>query len=148
MRAIVYEKYGPPEVLQLKEVATPTPKDEEVRIRVHAAAVNTGDCEMRRGQVPNLIWILVRVFFGIFRPRKTILGAYFAGEIESVGEKASGFEVGDQVFAASGARFGAYAEYICLPTSCPVAPKPPLPSPSDHSKVAEPASPPNRMVIV
>ncbi len=124
MKAIVYEEYGPPEVLQLREVAKPTPKDNEVLIRIRAVTVNTGDCEMRRPEIPNTIWFLVRLFFGFRKPRKQILGAYLAGEIEAVGKDVEQLQVKDQVFAASGARFSAYAEYICLPSSSTIAAKP------------------------
>jgi NADPH:quinone reductase-like Zn-dependent oxidoreductase len=124
MKAVVYEEYGPPEVLQLREVEKPTPADDEVLIRIAAVTVNTGDCEMRRPDIPNMIWFLIRLMFGLRKPRKQILGAYFAGEIEAVGKNVEQFHVGDQVFAASGPRFGAYAEYICLPTTFPIAVKP------------------------
>ncbi len=124
MKAVVYKEYGPPEVLQFREVEKPTPKDIEVLIRIGSVAVNTGDCEMRRPEIPNMIWFLIRLFFGLRKPRKQILGAYFAGEIEAVGKDVKQFQVGDQVFAASGARFGAYAEYICLPSTYTIAAKP------------------------
>ena len=124
MKAIVYTKYGPPDVLELKEVDKPVPKDNEVLIRICAATVNKGDCEMRRPEIPNLIWLIVRMFFGLTKPRKQILGAYLAGEIEEVGKDVERLNEGDQVFAASGARFGAYAEYICLPSTYAIAPKP------------------------
>ncbi len=124
MKAVVYEEYGPPEVLQLREVETPTPRDDEVLIRIGAVTVNTGDCELRRPEIPNTIWFLIRLFFGFRKPRKRILGAYFAGEIEAVGKDVEQFKVRDQVFAGSGPRFGAYAEYICLPGSHPIAAKP------------------------
>ena len=124
MKAIVYEEYGPPEVLQLREVEKPTPKDDEVLIRIGATTVNTGDCEMRRREIPNMIWFLVRLFFGLRKPKKRILGAYFAGEIEAVGKDIELFQVKDRVIAASGPRFGAYAEYISLPGSSTIAAKP------------------------
>jgi NADPH:quinone reductase-like Zn-dependent oxidoreductase len=124
LKAIVYEEYGPPEVLQLREVEKPTPKDDEVLIRIGATTVNTGDCEMRRREIPNMIWFLVRVFFGLRKPKKRILGAYFAGEIEAVGKDVELFQAKDRVFAASGPRFGAYAEYICIPGSSTIAAKP------------------------
>ncbi len=124
MKAVVYEEYGPPEVLQLRELETPTPRDDEVLIRIGAVTVNTGDCELRRPEIPNTIWFLIRLFFGFRKPRKRILGAYFAGEIEAVGRDVEQFQVRDRVFAGSGPRFGAYAEYICLPGSHPIAAKP------------------------
>ncbi len=124
MKAIIYEQYGPPEVLQLREVEKPTPNDHEVLIRIGAVTVNMGDCEMRRREIPNMIWFLIRLFFGLRKPRKRILGAYFAGEIETVGKGVERFQAGDQVYAASGARFGGYAEYICLPGTATIAARP------------------------
>ncbi|MDH3216350.1 MAG: NAD(P)-dependent alcohol dehydrogenase [Candidatus Krumholzibacteria bacterium] len=124
MKAIVYTEYGPPDVLQLKEVEKPTPKDNEVLIKVHAATVTKGDCEIRSPKMPNLIWLIMRLFFGLTRPRKQILGQALAGEIETVGKNVTSFKKGDQVFASTGARFGAYAEYICLPATYAIATKP------------------------
>ncbi len=124
MRAIVATKYGPPDVLQLKEVEKPTAKDNEVLIRIHAATVTKGDCEIRSPKIPNLIWLIVRLFFGLTKPRKQILGQELAGEIEAVGKNVTLFKKGDQVFASTGARFGAYAEYTCLPATYAIAIKP------------------------
>jgi len=124
MKAVIYEEYGPPEVLQFREVDKPSPKNDEVLIRIAAATVNTGDCEMRRLEIPNAIWFLIRLFFGLRKPRKRILGAYLSGEIEAVGREAERFRVGDQVVASTGVRFGAYAEYICLPADSSIATKP------------------------
>jgi NADPH:quinone reductase-like Zn-dependent oxidoreductase len=106
------------------EVEKPTPGDDEVLIRIRAATLNTGDCEMRRTEISNSIWFILRLFFGFRTPRKQILGAYLAGEIEAVGKKVEHLQEGDQVFAASGLRFGAYAEFICLPGTYPIAAKP------------------------
>lgn len=117
MKAIVYTKYGPPDVLQLKEVEKPIPKINEVVLKIHASAVTMGDCEMRSPKIPNLTWFIVRLFFGLRKPRKTILGSYLAGEIESVGEEVKSFKKGDRLFGIS-TRFGSHAEYICLLDTC------------------------------
>ena len=116
MKAIVWTKYGPPEALQLREVEKPTPRDNEVLIKVHAATVTFGDCEVRRLKLPLLISIPIRIYAGLIKPKRiTILGQELAGEIESVGRQVTRFKKGDPVFAATFFRFGAYAEYACLP---------------------------------
>jgi len=116
MKAIVWTKYGPPHVLQLREVERPTPKDNEALIKVHAATVTFGDCEVRRLKLPLLISIPIRIYAGLVKPKRiTILGQELAGEIEAVGREVTRFKKGDPVFAATFFRFGAYAEYACLP---------------------------------
>ena len=117
MKAIVWTEYGPPEVLQLKEVETPTPKDKEVLVRIYATTVTAGDCEQRSLTLPILHRLLMRAYVGLKRPKRiTILGMDVAGEIEAVGKDVKLFQAGDQVFAATGfVGMGANAEYICLP---------------------------------
>ena len=124
MKAIVYTKYGPPDVLQLKEVAKPTPKDNEVLIKIHATTVTSGDWRARSLDVPFGFGLISRLVFGISGPRQPILGTELAGEVESVGKNVSKFTVGDQVFAFSGARMGCHAEYKCMPEDGAVALKP------------------------
>src|SRR6056297_2442342 len=124
MKAVVYERYGPPEVLQLQEVEKPTPKNNEVLIKTHATTVTSGDCRVRSLNVPVGFGFISRLAFGLLRPRHRILGLEMAGEIESVGNDASQFKVGDQVFALSDTAMGCYAEYKCMPEGGAVALKP------------------------
>lgn len=116
MKAIVWTKYGPPDVLQLKEVEKPVPKEDEVLVKIHATTVTAGDCEMRRLELPLFLSFPMRFYTGLRKPNRiTILGQELAGEIEAVGKKVNQFKPGDQVFAAPGFQLGAYAEYICIP---------------------------------
>ena len=125
MKAIVCTKYGPPDVLQLKEVEKPVPRDDEVLIKIHAATATGGDCEIRSFKIPILFWIFLRVKMGIRKPRRnTILGQELAGEIEAVGKDVKRFKKGDPIFGTPGMGFGAYAEYICLPERQMLAIKP------------------------
>src|SRR5712692_4612131 len=124
MKAIVCTKYGPPDVLQLKEIEKPSPKDNEVLIRVHAATVLAGDCGLRGLKLPLLWKLIVRIGFGFRAPRQKILGQELAGEVESVGKDVKLFKNGDQVFAFTGLRLGAYAEYDRLPETGLMAVKP------------------------
>jgi NADPH:quinone reductase-like Zn-dependent oxidoreductase len=115
MKAILCTKYGPPEVLKLKEVETPTPKDDEVRIRIHASAVTASDCIIRGFNAPPILWIPMGIAVGFTRPRQPILGIVFAGELESVGRGVKKFTEGDAVFGWDlFPGFGSYAEYKCL----------------------------------
>jgi NADPH:quinone reductase-like Zn-dependent oxidoreductase len=120
MRAAVYDSYGPPDVLEVKEVVKPTPGDKEVLVRVHATTVCAADWRLRKADP-----FLVRFMNGLWRPTRVhILGMEFAGEVESVGGAVSRFSPGDQVFGGAGFKFGAHAEYICLSQDALLAAKP------------------------
>jgi len=129
MKAIVFTEYGTPDVLKIKEVAKPTPKENEILVKVHATPVNYGDLTARnfansQFNMPALLFLPARMAFGWNKPKINILGSELAGEVESVGKDVTKFKAGDQVFAYLGMNMGANAEYICLPESGTVALKP------------------------
>lgn len=125
LKAITYSEYGPPVVLQLKEVEKPVPKEDEVLIRVHAVEATKSDCEMRSFKFAvKWFWLPLRIAFGVRKPRRKILGGYFSGVIETLGKDVTEFATGDQVFGAAGLKLGAYAEYVALPASYTIVAKP------------------------
>ncbi len=116
MKAVVWTDYGPPEVLQLKEVEKPDPREDELLVRIFASTVTAGDCEQRSLKMPFWYRIPMRAYIGFRKPeRLTILGMDFAGEIEAAGKNVKLYQAGDKVFGSSGIKFGTNAEYICLP---------------------------------
>jgi NADPH:quinone reductase-like Zn-dependent oxidoreductase len=120
MRAVVFDRYGPPDVQRLENVERPVPREDEVLVKIHATTVTRTDCGVRAGKP-----FLIRVFFGLRRPKQRILGTELAGEVEAVGAAVREFAVGDHVFGStSGFRSGAHAEFICIPESGPLAHKP------------------------
>ena len=120
MRAVLYTRYGSPDVLRLGDVERPTPNDDEVLIKIHATTVNRTDCGFRTAKP-----FIVRFFSGLWRPNKHILGTELAGEIEAVGAAVTQFAVGDHVFGVNADRFGAHAEFVCMPEDAALARKPP-----------------------
>lgn len=125
MKTVVYERYGPPEVLQFRRVSQPVPGDNEVLVRVCATSVTIGDTRMRSFTVPRALWLFARLYLGIRGPRRPVLGMELAGDIEAVGRRVTRFSVGDQVFASTfDVNFGGYAEYKCLPENGTLALKP------------------------
>jgi NADPH:quinone reductase-like Zn-dependent oxidoreductase len=126
MRAVVYDRYGPPDVLRLADVARPVPKNDEVLIQVHATTVNRTDCAIRGGEdfITRLGYSFITTgspFKALRRPQTKILGYELAGEVAAVGEAVSEFAVGDEVFGANVVKFGAYAEFVCMRQSAPLA---------------------------
>jgi NADPH:quinone reductase-like Zn-dependent oxidoreductase len=119
MKAIIYEKYGAPEVLQLVNIGKPSPKENEVLIRIHATSVSSGDVRMRKANP-----FIVRFMLGLRRPVIKVLGFAFAGEVQAMGKNVTRFKIGDKVYGTSFKKFGTYAEYICLPENAMISPKP------------------------
>ena len=116
MKAVVYEKYGLPNVLKLTEVKKPQPKDAELLVKIHATTVTSGDVRLRASDFPFLFWLPARLLFGFFKPKKNILGHEFAGTVEEIGRNITKFKLGEKVFGTTTMlKKGAYAEYICLP---------------------------------
>jgi NADPH:quinone reductase-like Zn-dependent oxidoreductase len=136
MKAIVFKEYGPPDVLHVKEVEKPVPKHNEVLIRIRATTVSAADCEIRRFDFPGWIWLPLRLWFGLRRPRIPVLGQELAGEIEETGKDVRSFKKSDRVFATTGMRLGAYAEYICLPETSEVGAIAMMPSNISYEEAA------------
>lgn len=125
MKAVVYTQYGPPEVLHLTELPKPAPKDNAVLIKVYATTVHVGDTRMRSFTVPRGMWLFARLYLGMFRPKRNVLGMELAGDVEAVGKNVTRFKQGDAVFASTvGVNFGGYAEYKCMPEDGMLALKP------------------------
>ena len=124
MKAVLCTAYGPPEVLQLRELSRPEPKPHEILIKVRATSVTMADFRLRSFTVPSAAWLPARLVLGIRKPRKPILGTELAGDVVAVGSAVTKYRPGDQVFAATLDRFGAYAQYCCLPENHPIALKP------------------------
>jgi NADPH:quinone reductase-like Zn-dependent oxidoreductase len=120
MKAIIYTKYGPPEVVQIKEVEKPIPKDNEVLIKIFATTVNRTDCGFRKPEYP----VIIRLVNGLFKPKKKILGSELAGVVEEVGKNVKQFKKGDEVFGLTANYFGAHAEYVCVSEDGAIAAKP------------------------
>lgn len=124
MKAATFDRFGPPDVVSLKEVLKPAPKAGEVRIRVHATTVTTGDWRIRSQIVPRGFGFLSKLVFGFNAPRKKILGTEFSGTVDEMGSKVTGFKVGDAVSASVGMAMGAHAEYVCISEKGAIVPKP------------------------
>src|SRR5437667_1697165 len=124
MKAIVCTHYGPPEVLERKEVAKPAPKDNEILVKVSATTVTAGDSRVRSFTVPPSFWLPARITLGLRKPKKAILGMVLAGEVESVGKEVKRFKNGDQVYAYDITRLSTYAEYTCVSENSALAFKP------------------------
>ncbi|MCP9838092.1 NAD(P)-dependent alcohol dehydrogenase [Cyanobium sp. N.Huapi 1H5] len=125
MKAVLAERYGPPEVLQIREIATPTPKADEILIRIHATTVTSADWRLRSQTVPPGFGLIMRLVFGLRKLRQPILGSELAGVVAAIGRDVTRFQVGQRVFAFSDMRLGCHAEYLCLPQDAMVVATPP-----------------------
>ncbi len=125
MKAVLAERYGPPEVLQIREIATPTPKAGEILIRIHATTVTAADWRIRSQTVPTGFGLIMRLVFGLRKPRQPILGSELAGVVAAIGRDVTRFQVGQRVFAFSDMGMGCHAEYLCLPQDGMVVATPP-----------------------
>jgi NADPH:quinone reductase-like Zn-dependent oxidoreductase len=125
MKAIVYSEYGSPDVLHIEDIEKPVPEDNEIIIRVHAAEATKADCEIRSFHFAVIwFWLPFRIAMGLFKPKNNVLGGYFSGVVETVGKDVTKFKSGDEVFGSTQIKFGAYAEYLCLPDDFTIVPKP------------------------
>ena len=126
MRAAVYDRYGPPDVLRIEDVPRPEPKEGEVRVKVRAVAVTRGDCATRDANRKSglAVSLLSRAIFGVTRPKQRILGTDFSGTVDAVGAGVAGFKDGDEVFGSTGFRYGAYADYLVAPATARITHKP------------------------
>jgi NADPH:quinone reductase-like Zn-dependent oxidoreductase len=137
MKAIVWTAYGPPEVLELRDVEKPAPLSNEVLIRVRATTVTAGDCETRALDMPASLRLPMRAYVGFLRPKRiTILGQELAGEVEATGSEVTGFEVGDRVFGGTDFGMGAYAQYVCLAADSEDVPLATMPAAMTFSEAA------------
>jgi len=124
MKAAICTRYGPPEVVKIEERPKPSPKNHEVLIRIHSTTVSSGDIRVRSANVPALYQPMLRLMFGIHKPRKSVLGTELSGRVEAIGKNVTTFKEGDSVFAMTGMHFGAHAEYVAMPQDGPLAHKP------------------------
>ena len=124
MKAVIFTKSGPPDVLQLKKIEKPIPDDNEILIKIHATAVNSGDVNLRSFKSQFIFWLLMRILYGVKKPKRLILGSALSGEIESLGKNVTRFKKGDEVFGSTGMKFGTNAEYVSIHENGVVALKP------------------------
>jgi len=124
MKAILWTKYGAPNLLKYGEAEKPIPKDNEVLIKIYAASVTPGDCEIRRFDMHVLFWLPLRIYFGLFKPKRPLLGMELAGKIEAIGKDVNNFKIGDEVLGGTGLRFGAHAECTCVNSTKLIVKKP------------------------